>query len=61
MDPSALRGFLGLGLFIGVSGLVLAILLPPDSAEYVISVCSAAMGLTLVALVVIVSRVGNRG
>lgn len=56
MSPDALRGFLQIGFFVGVGGLVLAFLQPPDSAEFVVSVCSAGIGLALVVGVVIVSR-----
>jgi hypothetical protein len=38
------RGFLQLGFFVGGGGFVLALFQPRDSAEFVLSVCSAAMG-----------------
>jgi site-specific recombinase len=52
----SLRGFLRIGIFVGGTGLVLALFQPRDSAEFVLSVCSAALGLALVAGVFIVGR-----
>jgi len=57
MGSDALAGFLRLGIFIGGCGLVLAFVQPPGSAEFVLSVCSAALGGVLVAGVVIASRI----
>ncbi len=54
-----LRGFFGIGVFIGGCGLLLALVEPRHSPEFVLSVCSAAMGGALmlgVALVVRLSR-----
>lgn len=59
LDDEALRGIVGLGAFIGFGGLVLAFLQPPNSAEQVLSVCSAAMGLALVGAVMVILRLGN--
>ncbi len=56
MDPEALRGFLRLGMFLGVCGLVLALVEPRDSGEFVLSVCSAAMGIAIILGVVILTR-----
>lgn len=39
--------------------LLLLFLNPPDSAEFVVSVCSMGIGLTLAALVVVIGRVAR--
>ena len=59
MAPDLLKGFFRAGMFIVLvsAGLVLA--LPGDSAEFVISVCSLAMGLALVGLVAVMTRLGQ--
>lgn len=44
MAANPLRGFLALGIFVGGGGLLLAFAQPPDSPEFVLSVCSAALG-----------------
>jgi hypothetical protein len=49
----ALRGFLGIGIFIGGCGLLMVFMQPAGSAEYVASVCSAAIGGVLVLAVVV--------
>ncbi|MCZ7540956.1 MAG: hypothetical protein M5U29_13830 [Anaerolineae bacterium] len=56
MDPEVLRGFLRIGMFVGVCGLVMALVQPRDSAEFVLSVCSALMGGALIVGVVILTR-----
>ncbi len=53
---NALRGFLQIGIFIGGTGLVLAFIEPRDSPEFVLSVCSAAMGAALVVAVAVMIR-----
>ena len=53
---NALRGFLQIGIFIGGTGLVLAFIEPRDSPEFVLSVCSAAMGAVLVVAVAVMIR-----
>lgn len=55
-QDSGFAGFLRLGFFIGGCGLVMALLQPPGTAEFVLSVCSALMGAALVAGVVITAR-----
>lgn len=57
-DPffGALKGFLRIGFFIGGTGFVLALMHPVDSGEFVVSVCSGMIGLTLVVGVIIVMR-----
>lgn len=55
-EDHPVKGFLQLGFFVGGSGLVLALLQPRDSAEFVLSVCSAAMGGFIVAASLIITR-----
>ncbi|MFN8531818.1 MAG: hypothetical protein U0670_24695 [Anaerolineae bacterium] len=52
----ALKGFLRIGVFVGGCGLVLALVEPRDSAEFVVSVCSALIGTVLVLGVLLVNR-----
>lgn len=48
MARESLQGFLRLGMWLGVCGLVMALVLPRDSGEFVLSVCSAVMGGVLI-------------
>lgn len=52
-----LRGFLRIGVFIGVCGLLLAFIEPRHSPEFVLSVCSALIGGVLMLGVAIILRV----
>jgi hypothetical protein len=56
MAPEGLRLFLRAGVFIALTALVLLFLVPPDSAEFVVSVCSLGIGLVLVGLVILANR-----
>ncbi len=56
LKRSALRGFLQIGLFVGLTGLGLALIEPRGSPEFVLSVCSAAMGAALVVAVAVMIR-----
>lgn len=56
MNREALRAFLPLGMFLILAGLCSAAFQPPGSIELILSLCSSAMGLALVAGVVIVWR-----
>jgi hypothetical protein len=56
MDAEFLRGFLRLGVFIGGCGIVMAFVQPPGSPEFILSVCSGAMGLALIGGVLTVAR-----
>ncbi|TVR24492.1 MAG: hypothetical protein EA396_00770 [Anaerolineaceae bacterium] len=56
MIRESLKGFLQIGFFIMVAGLCSALLVPRDSGEFVISVCSSVIGLTLVVGVVTIFR-----
>jgi hypothetical protein len=56
MAPEGLRLFLRAGVFIALTALLLVFLVPRDSAEFVVSVCSIGIGLALVGLVILVNR-----
>lgn len=56
MGRDALKGFARIGIFVGGCGLALSFIEPHNSPEYVVSLCSAAIGLTLVVGVIVVSR-----
>lgn len=55
----ALRAFLGVGVFIGLGGIVLALIIQPNTPEHILSVCSAGMGTMIIVGVVIVKRLAN--
>jgi hypothetical protein len=56
MNPEILRGFARIGIFVGVGGLLLLLVEPRNSPEWVVSLCSALIGGALMLAVVIVSR-----
>jgi CHASE2 domain-containing sensor protein len=56
MNQDALRGFLQVAFFLGGCGLVSALLVPRESAEFVLSVCSALMGFALLGLILALAR-----
>jgi hypothetical protein len=56
MNPDALRAYFRIGMWITLVALVLVLALPRDTPEFVISVCSLAVGLTLTGLVVALNR-----
>jgi hypothetical protein len=56
MATDALRGFLQLGFFVGGCGFLMAFLQPPQSAEFIVSLCSGAMGLSVVLGVILFRR-----
>jgi hypothetical protein len=60
MNPDVLRSFLRAGLLISGMGVLLVLAVPRDSAEFVVSVCSALIGLTLTGLVMIAIRLSNK-
>lgn len=60
MSPEALRGFLRAGMFVVLVSVVLLFITPRDSAEFVVSVCSLFVGLTLLALIGLVTWLGKR-
>jgi hypothetical protein len=60
MTPEFMRGFLRAGVFVAVVSLALVFTVQRGSAEFVISVCSLIIGMTLVALVMLMSWMGRR-
>ncbi len=60
MTPEALHGFLRAGVFIALVSLVLVLGVPRDSAEFVVSVCSLTVGVTLVGLITLLIRLAQR-
>jgi hypothetical protein len=60
MNPEALRLFFRTGIFVTITALILVFAVPRESAEFVISVCSLSIGLTLSGLVILVSRLTSK-
>lgn len=56
MKHDSLRGFLQIGIFISISGFLLALVQPQESAEFIVSICSGFIGLTLILAVIVVQR-----
>ncbi|MCO6445294.1 MAG: hypothetical protein J5J04_14535 [Anaerolineae bacterium] len=56
----SLKGFLRIGVFVGVGGVVLALFQPRESPEFVLSVCNGIIGLLLVVGVVVLHRYFSR-
>ena len=56
MARELLQGFLRLGMWLAVCGLLMALIQPRDSGEFVLSICSAAMGVALILGVSIMIR-----
>ena len=56
----ALKGFIRIGIFIGGGGLILLLLEPRDSPQWVLSLCSALLGGLLTLLAMIALRVFRR-
>ncbi|MEQ8676220.1 MAG: hypothetical protein RLP44_18965 [Aggregatilineales bacterium] len=56
MSPELLRTFFRSGMFIVLVALVLIFAVPRESAEFVISVCSLMIGLSLLGLIALASR-----
>ncbi len=61
MARDALQGFLRLGVWVAICGLAMIFLQEPGSAGFVLSVCSAAIGLAIIVGVVVVMRVDYLG
>jgi hypothetical protein len=61
MNPNfdVLRAFFRIGVFIGVCGLLLALVEPRHSPEFVLSLCSAMIGGALMLGVAIVVRLSR--
>lgn len=57
MSPEGLQLFFRAGVFIVLVAAVLIFAVPRESAEFVVSVCSLAIGLTLTGLVILAGRI----
>ena len=55
MAPEGLKLFFRLGMFVTLTGLFLVFTVPRDSAEFVVSVLSLGLGVTLLVLIALVS------
>ena len=58
-ETNPLLDFLPMGFFLGGCGLLLAVVHPPNTPEFILSVCSALMGGLLVVGVIIVRWIGR--
>ena len=56
MTPEGLRVYFRFGVWITVLSIFLILAVPKESAEFVVSVCSFAVGLTLLGMITLVSR-----
>ncbi len=56
MDKEVLKGFARIGIFIGGGGLVLLLVEPRNSPEFVVSLCSTILGGLLLLGVVLINR-----
>jgi hypothetical protein len=56
MAPDALQAFFRFGVFVAVSAVLLLLVLPSDSAEYIASACSLVIGVTMIGMVLLVQR-----
>jgi hypothetical protein len=61
MDSSTLKAFLQLGILIGGCSFVMIFMQPPNSPEFVLSVCSSLMGFALIVGVWGFIRIMKRG
>jgi hypothetical protein len=55
-NPDALKAMLRLAIWVAGLSFVLLFIVPGDSPEFVVTACSLAMGLTVMGLVVLVTR-----
>jgi hypothetical protein len=60
MSADALKSFFRAGIFLTVVSLMLVLSTRRESAEFVISVCSLGIGVTLIGLVVFVHWLSER-
>jgi len=61
MAPQLLKHFFRIGIFLTITSLLLAVANKPGSAEFVISIVSAVIGVVLLLLVWLVAWWLNRG
>jgi hypothetical protein len=56
MDKGFLKGFVSIGIFVGGGGLLLMLLEPRNSPEWVISLCSFLIGAVLIGSALAINR-----
>ncbi len=56
MAPDILRSFFRSGVFLVMVSAILILALPRNSAEFVVSVCTLFLGVTLLGLITLVNR-----
>lgn len=56
MNREALQAYFRFGIWVTAISLILVLALPHDDAGYVVSVCSLGVGIALLSLTLIVSR-----
>lgn len=56
MNRNALQSLLAMGILVGGGGLLLAFFQPKDSPEFFVSLCSGAIGLTIICIVIFLNR-----
>jgi hypothetical protein len=56
MNRNALQSLLAMGILIGGGGFLLAFFQPTESPEFFASLCSAALGLLMIVLVIFLNR-----
>ena len=60
MTPSLLKVFFTIALFLVGASLLLLFVVPPDSAEFIVTIFSTCVGSALLILVVVTSKFINR-
>ena len=60
MGPDLLKSFFRAGVFVAGTSVFLLFIVKRDSAEFVITILSLCVGLTLIGLVALASRYANR-
>jgi len=60
MSPELLKGFYRIALLLVVASLLLLFVVKPDSAEYIVTLFSVAVGTILLVLVLVASWLSNR-
>lgn len=60
MTPDLLKGFFRAGVFVTGTSVFLLFIVKPDSAEFVITILSIGVGITLLVLVALASWYSNR-
>lgn len=60
MAPDLLKGFFRAGVFVAGTSIFLLFIVKPDTAEFVITILSLCIGITLMTLVGLASWYSNR-